>query len=775
MRKKIIISLVSIMSALMLVFVFNVLGPPGKASAATTDPTTTTATTGASPTTSTTTAVTSPTTTQTATAVTPTSTTATPSVTTTSDPATAVTSSSTTTTSPVTAASAPSTATDSPIPSKEIPMKGNTAADANVTLGGTAINPGDTTQSWTDYSVGFNWSIPDYVQINAGDTATFTIPDNVNVTQPTSFPVKDPKGNTIGQFTILPGQKTGTLTFNNAFENTTTGRQGTIGFTAKGTSNTTEDKDFIVNKYGWINNTAVPSDGTTTTDGEHAPGSLTWNVAFNSASKDLTNVVLTDTIEPGQTYIKNSVTATYGYMLNGQYVSQGTIEPTSVELVGNQLIIKFDKVSNYIDLRYQTTVQNVNLDGVNKWHDKTTLTADQISAEAEHTIEWGGAGTGEGAKGSVIFTKVNGENNAPIPGAVFKIVNGAGKVIQEDLTTNEEGIIEVDDLAPGDYVLIETTVPDGYMQSSNYEWPFTIVEGVNEPVRITGIDVPIPEDPKTGQETLTKLDAGTDAVLQGAEFKLFDADGNVISSPLVTNDQGILELTNLAPGKYSLVEIKAPDGYELNPTPVEFEIKAGEENSVTVKDAKLPTTGSLTVLKVDIATNDPLKGAVFNILDANGKVVKSDLTTDDKGQIVVDGLPDGSYTLVEVTAPEGYLDNKAPVKFTITAGKMTTLTVSDTFDESDVTEPEPEPEVPEPEPEPSEPEPPVVKPVTPTVPEPGENTTSEKHPSVDNTPGVGKLPQTGNRNPGLSVFVGILLLTLLVLMHFVDRRDRRNR
>ncbi|AKP67808.1 SpaA isopeptide-forming pilin-related protein [Companilactobacillus ginsenosidimutans] len=777
MKRRITFSILFLTSILVFIGIFNLFGSSGSAYAATTTDTTPTSSispTVTSPTTTTSPPVTSPTATTSNSTVSTTSTSPTDTQTkditvapTTSDQVASTTS---TVAAPVTSTSTQTaSATDTPVPVKEIPMKGNTAADASINSG--AISPGDTTYVWSDYNVGYNWSIPDYVEINAGDTATFTIPDNINVTQKTTFDVKDPKGNVIGSFTILPGQKTGTLTFNDALENTTTGRVGTISFTAKGTSDSDENKDFILNKYGWINTTTAASTDTQASEG--IPTSLTWNVAFNSASQDLTHVVLTDTIEPGQTFVRNSVRANYGYMLNGKFISQGEIVPDSVELVGNQLIIKFSNVSSYVDLYYDTTVQNVSTDQINKWHDKTTITADQISSEAEHTIEWGGAGTGEGAKGSIIFTKLNSVTNSPISGAVFEIRNSAGKVIQEGLTTNEKGIIEADDLAPGDYVIVETQVPDGYEPSANYEWPFTIVEGENDPVLLTGFDKPFPEEPGTGEEIVYKVDSADNQALVGAEFKLLDAEGNVVASPLKTDAQGILDMSDLAPGQYSLVEITAPEGYELNSTPIAFEVIAGKTASVYVKDVKLPTDGSLTVLKVDSETKKPLAGATFNILDSTGKVVKTGLTTDEKGQIVVDALPDGSYTLVETTAPEGYDDLKDPIAFTITAGKATSVTVPD--EESEVVPPEPpvQPEEPDEDDdnvvEPSEPEPepqPVPEPEKPSVTTPGKTPSG----TIDkDTSGYGKLPQTGNDKDTVLEIVG-LILSFVLMMSVISYR-----
>ncbi|MGY4786931.1 MSCRAMM family protein [Bacillus sp. OHL2] len=64
-------------------------------------------------------------------------------------------------------------------------------------------------------------------------------------------------------------------------------------------------------------------------------------------------------------------------------------------------------------------------------------------------------------KGSVELTKI-GEEKERLKGAEFTLFNDEGKELMSGLTTNEKGIITVNDLKPGTYQLVETKAPFGH-------------------------------------------------------------------------------------------------------------------------------------------------------------------------------------------------------------------------------------------------------------------------------------------------------------------------
>lgn len=59
------------------------------------------------------------------------------------------------------------------------------------------------------------------------------------------------------------------------------------------------------------------------------------------------------------------------------------------------------------------------------------------------------------------------------------------------------------------------------------------------------------------------------------------------------------KIDNLAPGDYQLVETKAPTGYELDATPVEFTIEFNQKDAVQVTKTNKMSTGSVVLTKTD--------------------------------------------------------------------------------------------------------------------------------------------------------------------------------
>ncbi|WP_432228215.1 MSCRAMM family protein [Enterococcus faecalis] len=190
--------------------------------------------------------------------------------------------------------------------------------------------------------------------------------------------------------------------------------------------------------------------------------------------------------------------------------------------------------------------------------------------------------------GSAYLYKVDAENENPLAGAIFKVIDAKGNTIVANLTTDEDGFINSGILPPGEYAFVETKAPEGYVLD---ETPitFTVIEGQETPINLTAINKL--EIPKTGSVTLEKLSKETNQILAGAEFKLVTKDGTVIEENLVTDKNGHIQVTGLAPGDYQFVETKAPEGYVLDETPVTFSILEDDDTEISVtKTNSLITT-----------------------------------------------------------------------------------------------------------------------------------------------------------------------------------------
>ncbi len=178
--------------------------------------------------------------------------------------------------------------------------------------------------------------------------------------------------------------------------------------------------------------------------------------------------------------------------------------------------------------------------------------------------------------------------------------------------------------------------------------------------------------------TLTKTDLNSKTAVPGAVVEVKDSHGQPVNgSPFTTDDEGKIVIPNLIVGSYTYAEVKAPDGYKLDTTVHSFEVTA--EGTIAGTTTFTNEANKVVITKTDLVNGDPVPGAVISVTDANGKEIKgSPFTTNDKGEIVLEKLPAGTYTFRETVAPDGYILNTEEISFTVkedgTVEGKTTLT-----------------------------------------------------------------------------------------------------
>lgn len=173
--------------------------------------------------------------------------------------------------------------------------------------------------------------------------------------------------------------------------------------------------------------------------------------------------------------------------------------------------------------------------------------------------------------------------------------------------------------------------------------------------------------------------------LEGAEFRLVrvqNGSEQTVIDKLVSNRDGRLSASGLAPGSYKLYETKAPDGYEIpkddtgkdKPLATFTVNKKGEIQNPDPADGKIVNgrmEGRFSVHKTDNAENEadrkPLKDTEFTLTplkedpahpgswivdDAKSPITK---TTDAEGNLTFSALPIGKYQLKETKPSPGYV------------------------------------------------------------------------------------------------------------------------
>ncbi|MGN4298794.1 SpaA isopeptide-forming pilin-related protein [Bacillus cereus group sp. MYBKT14-1] len=269
--------------------------------------------------------------------------------------------------------------------------------------------------------------------------------------------------------------------------------------------------------------------------------------------------------------------------------------------------------------------------------------------------------------GKVKIKKVDSNNdNKTLAGAKFKIEDSKGKIVGE-LVTNEEGEVISKDLPKGNYTLVEVEAPKGYELLKDKITVKVEKDAVVE-IKIGNKKLPDP----MGKMKLVKVDiSDKNKKLAGAKFHIEDSKGKIVGE-LVTNEEGEVISKDLAIGNYTLVEVEAPKGYELLKEKITVKVEKDAVVEIKIGNKKLPDpTGQFEIEKVDDMDSElKLKGAVFQVLDKEGKEV-SRLITDEKGKVISNQLAIGKYTIKEIKAPNGYMLLRDPIEIEITEAVKT--------------------------------------------------------------------------------------------------------
>ena len=164
----------------------------------------------------------------------------------------------------------------------------------------------------------------------------------------------------------------------------------------------------------------------------------------------------------------------------------------------------------------------------------------------------------------------------------------------------------------------------------------------------------------TSKVSIIKVDSVTKKAVAGAKLTLKDANGKEITTWVSTTNAHIIK--DLPNGTYTIEEIEAPKGYLVNKNVTKFTITDTNKN-IEVQFENAPKEVVVNIMKIDQETNAPLAGAVLVVKDANGKEIAR-FTTTDKAYVLTD-LPNGTYTVEEISAPEGYIKSDEVISFTI--------------------------------------------------------------------------------------------------------------
>lgn len=319
----------------------------------------------------------------------------------------------------------------------------------------------------------------------------------------------------------------------------------------------------------------------------------------------------------------------------------------------------------------------------------------------DFTIDSNGVLSGEGFAGDELY-KLTVENRPvehgfkvkkvstndeglTLSGAEFRILGGG---LDKRYTTGANGLTEQITLPIGEYTLTEMKAPEGYVIAGTGRHISVRADGIYlDGDKLTGTaEITVQNAPGSFKLKLVKVDADTNQPLANVAFILKGKDGGTHS--LITGSNGITDTISLAPGKYTLSEVAAAEGYAIPLNGWGFTVTEGTVQQVmntsevtewnfkgglltlTLKNSRI--YGGLTIEKTDGKDGSALAGAEFTVAGsddtpltfiknngryeaATGEGASSTIATDANGKAYITGLKFGNYAVTETKAPEGYV------------------------------------------------------------------------------------------------------------------------
>lgn len=314
--------------------------------------------------------------------------------------------------------------------------------------------------------------------------------------------------------------------------------------------------------------------------------------------------------------------------------------------------------------------------------EKGNLKGDGFSGEGLYTLTVKNSPLEYGFKVKKVSTN---DEKLVLPGAEFRILGGD---LDKRYTTGANGLTEQITLPIGEYTLTEMKAPEGYVINGAGRHISVKADGIylDGGKLGEGEAITIRNAPVNFKLRLVKVDADTNQPLANVAFILKGEYGGTHS--LITGSNGITDTISLAPGKYTLSEVAAADGYAIPLNGWGFTVTEGTVQQVTntsevtewsFNDGLLTLTlknsriyGGLTIEKTDGKDGGALAGAEFTVAGsdgapltfiknngryeaATGEGASSTIATDANGKAHITGLKFGNYAVTETKAPEGYV------------------------------------------------------------------------------------------------------------------------
>ena len=413
----------------------------------------------------------------------------------------------------------------------------------------------------------------------------------------------------------------------------------------------------------------------------------TVNVNKNHAVITKQKAEITDQLQPGLTYREGSVKL-IDVTANNKEISG---MDSDYDDVSGKIVFTFP---DGLDLTHQFKVLFITDVTSATGNIKNTVTFDASAKETKVTsgsVPLILSGMNSGLTGDnirFILNKTDAEDNAPLENVEFQLYDHNKNEVGSVMKTDNKGRIAFDaGLKYGNtYYLKETKALNDYvLDAAEHKLVIGEKESDRVQVQFDGRDYTfsldengtlnfgftITNEAKRGSVLLKKVSSEDAQTLEGAEFSLYKADGELVAQGLKTDAQGQIRFDYLRLGTYYFQETKAPEGYNLDAeTKYEFRINdQAAETPVVVEAENVPT--KVSVIKLDAATKKALAGAelqIIQIQEDGSELIVEEWTSEEEAHAVTGKLiPGEEYILRETEAPFGY-ELAEDVRFAVNAG-----------------------------------------------------------------------------------------------------------
>ena len=261
-------------------------------------------------------------------------------------------------------------------------------------------------------------------------------------------------------------------------------------------------------------------------------------------------------------------------------------------------------------------------------------------------------------------------DGSPVENAVYSI-KGVTCAFSTSVSTGPDGSALVEDLPAGVYIVREESVPEPFVRTASEQTialrPGKISEARFEDYTRPGLEI-------------VKRNIADRSPIEGVTYQVRQIDGDFLDT--VETDSSGKAFLEVDPGSYEISEVNVPSNVIISEIPQTIFLEPGVTRTVRFFNAVKP---SLTVIKRNSITKDPLENAKFHIYYASDNTETGEINdlgtyyTDSSGRIVLTNVNRGWYKVVEEESPTGFsIQDDGVYEFYLEAGVSRELVVDNT-------------------------------------------------------------------------------------------------